>query len=149
MSTITIQKIQCINVDCKNDLTDFELTRLTRYFNKYRFCRYCRGHIHRISDTVCDDCGIHLHNNTSKLYCTKCVSDRRIKKAFSKYHSTKRLRGRGKKTIRVLEYLRTHDIVTCNDLAADLGMSPGAIRTCIYNLRKYRHIKISVGYTLG
>ena len=149
MSTITIQKIGCINVDCINDLSEFELSRLTKYFNKYRFCRHCRGHIHKITDTVCDECGKNIHNNSSKLYCPQCVIDRRIKTAFTKYHATPRIKGRGTKTIKVLEYLRTHNIVTAEKLATSLDMTPGAIRTCIYNLRKYRKIKINVWYTLG
>lgn len=148
MSTIQIQKIECINAYCNNLLTEFDTSRLSVFFNKFRFCRYCRGHLHKITDTVCNECGIYLHNNTSKLYCKNCVEKRRADKAFTKYHSIERTKGRGKKSIKVLEYLETHKIVTCEKLATALGMTPGAIRTCIYNLRKYRQIKISVGYTL-
>ena len=65
----------CANWICRNLLGEYELKRLGKKFNKWRFCSTCRRNP-RIQLIRCDQCGKPTENTGQRLYCKKCSQER-------------------------------------------------------------------------
>ena len=64
----------CANWICTKELTEYEETRLTAKFNKWRLCATCRRNPH-IRQIKCP-CGKPTEHTGQKLYCPECTTER-------------------------------------------------------------------------
>ena len=67
--------MRCINYECSNDLTAWELKRINAYkFSKTRFCIHCRLKKTGVNRLRCLDCGGVMSNNDNRIRCVSCAN---------------------------------------------------------------------------
>lgn len=73
----------CVNIDCGNKLTSFEMNRQSKYSIKYFFCIKCRnrgipkfGAYTRANCVRCQDMKI-ISSLADSLICVKCLAHKR------------------------------------------------------------------------
>ena len=89
MSLEIPQPILCANWDCRIPLGDYELTRITNKFNKYRFCPTCRRK--NVTRIECMMCHTSMDNNGQCHYCKSCQEVRKARRNRLSYRQRSNL----------------------------------------------------------
>lgn len=71
--------MKCANFDCKNNLTDFELKRISKRFSKYHLCIRCRRSkiVYQIG---CFECGKAIEYDKMTSFCDDCFHENRLER---------------------------------------------------------------------
>jgi len=78
MSMLESNQMKCANYDCTNHLTKFELSRLGKYWSKYRLCLDCRWHKKAIR-VRCPRCSKPFCQLNNSLFCNNCKVKKIVK----------------------------------------------------------------------
>jgi hypothetical protein len=135
--------VNCINVNCSNKLTEFELKKiLPTKFSKYRLCVKCRS-MTNITNVECLDCKKPI-NLSMKIYCSDCAKRRRREFTTKRYFKNKKLVI--KKYDLVIEKLVNGDYVSADDF--ETISSKKHVYGHINYLRKAKKLNIKTYYKI-
>lgn len=82
--------MKCANFNCENELTQFELSRITVHNSRYRLCKRCRFQITKngIEKIRCGECGNVIDRQIKTIlpfYCLNCANDAKRKTNRASY----------------------------------------------------------------
>jgi len=85
MSQLLESPLLCMNYDCQNELSDFELKKVNAHFNLYRLCAKCRRKWTKVSFLRCQRCNERFDFLGNKMRCKPCTRLRKLENNRVRY----------------------------------------------------------------